>query len=235
MALPDGLPQAIECLLFAAGDAISLARLAELCDVPEEVARLALQDLGRLLEDGGLQVMRVAGGYTLGTRPEYAAYLARLREPPKERLSAAALEVLAVVAYRQPVTRAEIDRVRGVDSSGSLHTLLGKRLVGGQGRKQAPGRPRLYGTTEVFLRAFGLASLDDLPELPGDFARQVRQLQLEAEAEAGAKGDGKAQEGADEQPAASGEADLAEDRPAATEGEEVGGDATEGGEAEARS
>jgi segregation and condensation protein B len=177
------LPQAIECLLFAAGDAVPIERLAEVAGVPPEVAEAALADLARQLEDRGLQVLRVAGGYTLGTRPEYAHFLARLREPPKERLSGAALEVLAIVAYRQPATRAEVDRVRGVDSSAALHTLLTKRLIATQGRKRAPGRPRLYGTTDVFLRAFGLAGLKDLPELPGDFARQIRQMRLDEAAE----------------------------------------------------
>jgi hypothetical protein len=111
--------------------------------------------------------------------PEFADYVARLREPPKERLSAAALEVLAVIAYRQPSTKAEVDRVRGVDSGGSLQSLLAKRLVACVGRKRAPGRPMLYGTTEGFLQAFGLAALEELPELAGDLGSRVRQLRLE--------------------------------------------------------
>lgn len=173
------LPQAIECLLFASGEALAVDRLAELCCVPRDVVLRGLEELRRLLENRGLQLLRGPDGYTLATRPEYAEYLARLREPPKERLSAASLEVLAVIAYRQPVTKAEIDRVRGVDSSGPLHTLLEKRLITCVGRKDAPGRPMLYGTTEVFLKAFGLSSLADLPALPGDFARQARQLRLD--------------------------------------------------------
>lgn len=173
------LPQAIECLLFASGEALPVERLAELCCVPREIVVQGLEELGRLLENRGLQLLRGPDGYTLATRPEYGEYLARLREPPKERLSAASLEVLAVIAYRQPVTKAEIDRVRGVDSSGPLHTLLEKRLIACVGRKDAPGRPMLYGTTDVFLKAFGLSSLADLPELPGDFTRQARQLRLD--------------------------------------------------------
>jgi len=173
------LPQALECLLFAAGDALPVERLAELCRVSVETALRGLQELEELLENRGLQLLRVPDGYTLATRPQYADYVARLREPPKERLSAAGLEVLAIVAYRQPVTKAEIDRVRGVDSSGPLHTLLEKRLIACVGRKDAPGRPILYGTTDVFLKAFGLSSLAELPDLPGDFARQARQLKLE--------------------------------------------------------
>ncbi|MCX7597574.1 MAG: SMC-Scp complex subunit ScpB [Armatimonadetes bacterium] len=179
MDCPQDLPQAIECLLFAAGEALPVERLAELCQVSTETVLHGLAELQKLLDDRGLQVLRGPDGYTLATRPEYAEYLARLREPPKERLSAASLEVLAVVAYRQPVTKAEIDRVRGVDSSGPLHTLLEKRLITCVGRKDVPGRPMLYGTTEVFLKAFGLSSLADLPQLPGDFARQARQLSLD--------------------------------------------------------
>lgn len=178
MDYPQDLPQALECLLFAASDALPVERLAELCRVPKEAVLRGLEELERLLENRGLQLLREPDGYTLATRPQYAEYLARLREPPKERLSAASLEVLAVVAYRQPVTKAEIDRVRGVDSSGPLHTLLEKRLIACVGRKDAPGRPMLYATTDVFLKAFGLSSLADLPSLPSDFARQARQLEF---------------------------------------------------------
>jgi segregation and condensation protein B len=177
------LVPAVETLLFASAEPLPLARLAELLDVPEDVARAALDELRRRMEGRALQVLRTAAGLCLGTRPEFAVYVARLREPPKERLSAAALEVLAVIAYRQPATKAEIDRVRGVDSGGSLHNLLEKRLVACVGRKKAPGRPMLYGTTDGFLSAFGLAALDELPELAGDLGTRVRQLRLEEQQE----------------------------------------------------
>jgi segregation and condensation protein B len=176
---PTEIAPVVETLLFAAAEPLPLTRLAELLEVSEDETRAALEELARQLDDRGLQVLRTAAGYCLGTRPEFADYVARLREPPKERLSAAALEVLAVIAYRQPATKAEIDRVRGVDSSGSLQSLLAKRLVACLGRKRAPGRPMIYGTTEAFLNAFGLASLDELPDTTGDLGRRVRQLRLD--------------------------------------------------------
>jgi len=180
----DRLAGALECLLFAAPDPLPMARLADLLECPPDVVRLALEGLEGRLDGGGLQVIRLAGGIALGTRREYAEYVQRLREPPPERLSAAALEVLAIVGYRQPVTRAEVDAIRGVDSSGSLRTLVEKGLVAVQGRKQAPGRPMLFVTTEQFLRTFGLQDLSDLPDVPGAFCERARQLTLEDERQA---------------------------------------------------
>ncbi len=177
------LAPAVETLLFASSEPIPLPRLAELLQVSEEETRQAVEELRRQMDGRALQVLRTAAGFCLGTRPEFAYYVARLREPTKERLSAAALEVLAVIAYRQPSTKAEIDRVRGVDSGGSLQSLLAKRLVACIGRKRAPGRPMLYGTTDGFLQAFGLAAVEELPELAGDLGSRVRQLRLEEEKE----------------------------------------------------
>ncbi len=176
----DSLPQAIECLLFAAGDPVTPQRLAELCGVEIGQVEQAIERLCEMLSDHGLQVLRVAGGYTLGTRPEYADYVHRLRQPPAERLSAAALEVLAIVAYRQPVTKPEIDQIRGVDSGSALRSLVAKRLVTTRGRKEGPGRPPLYVTTEYFLRAFGLNDLSELPEAPDGLPARARQMRLVA-------------------------------------------------------
>lgn len=175
----EHLAAALQCLLFAATDPLPMARLAELLACPPEVASRALAVLEERLDGGGLQVVRLAGGLTLGTRQEFAEYVQRLREPPPERLSAAALEVLAIVGYRQPITRAEVDAIRGVDSSASLRTLLDKGLVAVRGRKHAPGRPMLFVTTEQFLRTFGLQDLSDLPDVPGAFGQRARQLTLE--------------------------------------------------------
>ena len=191
----ENLPQAVECLLFAAGDPVSPKRLAELCEVSEEEIEQAVAELSQMLEGHGLQVLRVAGGYTLGTRPEYASYVHRLRQPPAERLSAAALEVLAIVAYRQPVTKPEIDQIRGVDSGSALRSLVAKRLVTTRGRKEGPGRPPLYVTTEYFLRAFGLNDLSELPEAPEGLPAQARQMHLLAEEHASSQDDGGSSDG----------------------------------------
>ena len=177
----DELPQIIECLLFAAGDPVPPKRLAELCEVDEAQVEEAVVELATRLEDHGLQVLRVAGGYTLGTRPEYATWVHRLRQPPAERLSAAALEVLAIIAYRQPITKPEIDQIRGVDSGSALRSLVAKRLVTTRGRKEGPGRAPLYVTTEYFLRAFGLNDLSELPEAPEGLPARARQMRLMAQ------------------------------------------------------
>jgi segregation and condensation protein B len=171
---------ALECVLFAAPDPVPLGRLVEVLGCGREVVEDTIRELDRALEGHGLQVVHLAGGYALATRPEYAEYVNRLREPPRERLSEAALEVLAIIAYRQPVTKPEIDALRGVDSAGPLHTLLEKRLVAVRGRKQAPGRPLLFVTTEQFLAAFGLQDLSGLPDAPSIFPERGLQLSLEA-------------------------------------------------------
>jgi segregation and condensation protein B len=130
------------------------------------VVERALQTLEQQLQQqGAIQLMRLAGGYQLATKPEYAPYIVRLLNPPPKRLSRAALEVLAIVAYQQPVTQAEIDALRGVDSSHTIRQLVAKGLLKEVGRKEAPGKPVLYGTTPQFLHYFGLESLEELPEI----------------------------------------------------------------------
>ncbi len=121
----------------------------------------------------GLRIAEIAGGYELITKPLYADYLARLHKPPRVRLSPAALETLAIVAYRQPVTRPEIEMLRGVNSGGVVATLLEHELICERGHKAAPGRPVLYGTTDRFLKLFGLAAVDALPDI-ATFAEQSR-------------------------------------------------------------
>ena len=156
----------IEALLFAADRPLPLEKLALAAEIaPDEVAR-ALEDLGREKASvGALQLIEVAGGWQFVTKPEYAPFIRRLREEKKSRLSRAAFEVLAIVAYRAPVTRGEIDSLRGVESGGPLNFLLERKLVAPCGRKEAPGRPWLFETGPLFLEQFGLKSLDDLPEL----------------------------------------------------------------------
>ncbi|MGB4716712.1 MAG: SMC-Scp complex subunit ScpB [Bacillota bacterium] len=158
----------IESLLFASSTPLKAAEIAEVLGL-DETTVLRLVDLvaERLREHGhGVQVIRVAGGYQMATVPENAYFVSRLSQiGERSKLSAAALETLAVVAYRQPVTRAEVEAIRGVQCSGILANLVARGLIEERGRKETVGRPIMYGTTDLFLRAFGLDSLDDLPPL----------------------------------------------------------------------
>jgi segregation and condensation protein B len=155
----------LEAVLFMAAEPLSASELAEILQVSPQEA----DDLARALDDHyagrGLQVTRIAGGYQVCTRPEYAAFVARLHKPERFRLSRAALETLAIVAYRQPVTRPEIEGIRGVNSDSPIDTLLQYALICEAGRKDTPGRPVLYRTTQDFLGHFGLDSIEDLPQL----------------------------------------------------------------------
>jgi len=155
----------LEAVLFAAPAPLSAERLAELLMVSiGEVGRLIAR-LGDEYHDRGIQVIQVGGGYRMATQPQFAELVAQLRPELKVRLSRPAMETLAVIAYRQPVTRAEIEAIRGVDSSATLQTLIEHELCELAGRREAPGRPWLYRTTLLFLERFGLQSLTDLPPL----------------------------------------------------------------------
>jgi segregation and condensation protein B len=167
---PAPLPpaQVIEALLFAADAPVKLDRLAELAEAPPEAVRAAIDELNAKYLDTGrtFRIQRVAQGFQLYTMPDYAEFVRRLYQRQyTHRLSRAALEVLAIVAYRQPVTRPEIEQLRGVDCSGPLVTLLERRLIATYGRASRPGNPFLYRTTAEFLRYFGLAGLEDLPRM----------------------------------------------------------------------
>lgn len=159
------LSRAVECLLFVATEPLALKTLAEVLQVDEERLESALEALEERLQASGLQLVQVAGGYQLCTRPEFAEVVARYLQPQPSKLSRAALETVAIIAYRQPITLPEIEAIRGVQSDGVVRTLLQRGLIQEVGRKQAAGRPVLYGTTPQFLHYFGLNSLDELPEL----------------------------------------------------------------------
>ena len=166
---------ALEGLLFMADHPLTLGEIADLLDVPAPAVRQLLEQLDtRYL---GIMLIEVAGGYELVTRPEYAEYIARLHEPPKLKLSAAALETLAIVAYRQPATRPEIEHLRGVNSDRVVSTLIEHGFLCERGQKETPGRPMLYGTTDKFLKHFGLASLDALPDLATFLEEKSAQLE----------------------------------------------------------
>jgi len=155
----------LEAVLFMAAESISAAELAEILDVTPAEAEDLCRELAVLFEGRGVQVTRVAGGYQVATRSEYGPYVAKLHKPERFRLSRAALETLAIVAYRQPVTRPEVEAIRGVNSDSAIDTLTQYALICEAGRKETPGRPMLYRTTDNFLGHFGLNSVDDLPRI----------------------------------------------------------------------
>jgi len=158
----------IEALIFASPEPVTMKTLVRLLD--SEPKEEILQALDELKQDynrpGGLQIVEVAGGYQIVTRPELHEWVRRLfHERTTQKLSVAALETLAVVAYKQPVTGPEIAEIRGVGISGVISTLMERKLIKIVGRKQVVGRPFLYGTTREFLERFGLNDLSDLPKV----------------------------------------------------------------------
>jgi segregation and condensation protein B len=162
----------LEALLFASDTPLESERIREVLDLESaEAARSLVGELSARLdtEARALQIVEVAGGYRLVTRAELAPWLVRLaRARTRVRLSRPALETLAIIAYKQPVSRPEVEAVRGVNTDAVLENLLERRLVRIAGRKDAPGRPFLYETTREFMVAFGLRDLSDLPKVEGD-------------------------------------------------------------------
>jgi segregation and condensation protein B len=169
-AAPPRPVDVVEALLFASDTPLEAERIREVLELPDaDTARALVVELGERHAGGALQIVEVGGGFRLVTRAEVAPWLIRLaRSRTRVRLSRPALETLAIIAYKQPVSRPEIDAVRGVNSDGVLDSLLERRLIRIAGRKDAPGRPFLYETTREFLVAFGLRDLGDLPRVDGD-------------------------------------------------------------------
>jgi segregation and condensation protein B len=164
----ERLKAILESLLFAAGEPVALAQLANALDsVPREDIRRALAEMATAYANGGRGIVleEVSGGYQLRTPREHAPYVRRLLAAKPPRLSRPLLETIAIVAYRQPVTRPEIEQLRGVDTGGVLDTLTERGLIKIAGRKDAPGRPMMYSTTAEFLELFGLKDLESLPDL----------------------------------------------------------------------
>ena len=170
--LDFGLRDVVEALLFVSDRPLAPARIAGVLDEDEDRVRAALSDLRRDYQRGGLRILVHDDLYQMATAPDAAMYCrALLGLEPNQRLTQASLETLAVVAYRQPVTRAMIEDVRGVNSDSPLSRLVAYRLVTPLGKSERPGRPMLYGTTPGFLAYFGVDTLDALPELDlPDFA-----------------------------------------------------------------
>jgi segregation and condensation protein B len=159
------LQRPLEALLFVAGEALSIPQLAKLLDAEEPAVAEALQRIEEEYGDRGIVVREVAGGYRFGTSPLVRDVVEAYLLPAKTSLSTPALEALAIVAHVQPVTRGEIEAIRGVNSDSVVSTLLDRGLIAEAGRKDVVGRPMQYKTTSFFLESFGLRSLDDLPEL----------------------------------------------------------------------
>lgn len=160
---------AIEAVLFSGGEPISIERLSQVFSITPEQVEECLEALTQKLSsfDSGIAVLKLDNCYQLATKKEYAQYIKSAFDMRKRTpLSQAALEVLAVIAYNEPVTKSFIEQVRGVDCSGVVTTLVEKELIEECGRLELPGRPLLYRTTKVFLRSFSISSLADLPPLP---------------------------------------------------------------------
>jgi segregation and condensation protein B len=171
---PQDRRRILEALLLSSSEPVTAARLGRV--VPESSAREVREDVEALnesyaAEGRGFRIEEVSGGYQLRTLPELAPFVQQLEPVPPLRMSRASLETLAIIAYKQPVTRAEIEHVRGVDAGPLLRGLLERRLARIAGHREVPGRPILYATTPRFLEVFGLAGLSDLPTL-----REIEEL-----------------------------------------------------------
>lgn len=202
------LTQIIEALLFASDAPLSagdLARVDERLD--EDTVEAVIQELRNDydLSERSFQIYELAGGYQILTRPEFVAVLDRYETVPQtSRLSGSALEVLAVIAYRQPIGRAEVEDIRGVGSSGVIKTLLDRELIHVAGRSEGLGRPLLYGTTDKFLEHFGFRSIDDMPR-PDELPVVLRERSIPAPAEDDAVAAAEAGDAQAEPPPADGE------------------------------
>lgn len=189
----EAIKPIIEALLLVSQTPLTLERI---CQVVAEADRSAVRGAIEALQEEyrapgrGLLIAEVAGGYQLRTRPETAEWIRRLARPKTSRMSRAALETLAIVAYKQPITRPELEELRGVDSGAVLATLLERRLIRIIGKKDAPGRPLVYATSREFLETFGLRDLSGLPSLAeiAALSEGLRPPAADEAAEAGGEG-----------------------------------------------
>lgn len=186
----DDVKNIIESLLFAADEPLTIDRLKKIItDAQPQELREALDELEADYEarQGGFYLKEVAGGYQIRTRPDYKDYIKRLLQPRPQRLSKAALETLAIIAYKQPVIRSDVEHIRGVDCGGVLRVLLERQFIRVLGRKDIPGRPLIYATTKRFLEVFDLKNLKDLPtpkeieEFGRELSEEVDETDREAE------------------------------------------------------
>ncbi|MEE9500311.1 MAG: SMC-Scp complex subunit ScpB [Candidatus Omnitrophota bacterium] len=173
----------IEALLFVSEKPLTIEDFRQALDgLPEEKIKEAIDELCRdyIKEERSFGIAELAGGYQIVTNPEFAPWISKLFKQDESRLSTPSLETLAIISYRQPITRSEIERIRGVNVEGVLKTLLDKNLIKIRGRKDAPGRPITYGTTETFLERFGLKGLEQLPKLH-DFTEHDLEFEKEVD------------------------------------------------------
>ena len=166
----------LEALLFASGEPLSAEKLCEVarCDEAAFAVAIAAIEARLKAETAGFLLVQVAGKYQLRTKPQFADFIRELRASRPRRLSQPALETLAIVAYRQPIVKSDIEKIRGVDVSPTLKTLVDRNIIKIVGRQPSVGQPALYGTTEEFLKLFGLNSLSELPTL-----RDIKELERE--------------------------------------------------------
>ena len=160
------LKNIIESLLFVAEEPLSIDKIKQVLEtVDGKEIRSVLESLSEDYQSrgGGFRLCEVAGGWQLRSRPEYHEWIKRMLQPSPHRLSRAALETLAIIAYKQPIIRADIEHIRGVDSGGILRQLMERKLIRVLGRRESPGRPLIYATTKLFLELFDLKDLKDLP------------------------------------------------------------------------
>jgi len=158
----------VEALIFVADEPITLKTLSDVLEEDKEIIEAAVEELKQEYDErmGGLQLREIAGGWQISTRTEFHEEIRRfLKTRPSAKLSLAALETLAVIAYKQPVTVPEILEIRGVQSASAIKTLLDKKLIAAKGRKETVGRPMMYGTSKDFLLQFGLKDLTELPSI----------------------------------------------------------------------
>lgn len=165
MLVREELKGAIEAILFARAEAIHVEEIARITGVSREDAQIIMTELAQEYNErkSGIEIVSSETGFVMCTRPEYHEYVKEASSPQVTRLSQAALETLAIIAYRQPITRAEVEAVRGVRADRALQSLQKRGLIEEVGKKSVPGRPVMYGTTGEFLKLFGLTSLQDLP------------------------------------------------------------------------
>lgn len=173
----NGLRAAVEAMIFAGGDPVSCERMAGVLGVSMDMIDSLCSELNEYYDESGsaLRVVKLGKQYQLSTRDEYAGMIRTLLDLKKDvPLSNAAMEVLAVIAYNEPVTKNFVERVRGVDCSGVVNTLLARGLIEEKGRLDLPGRPMQYATSPNFLRCFGLESISELPTVPSETAENAQ-------------------------------------------------------------
>ncbi len=173
----------IEAILFTMGEAVELERIAAAIELDKKETKKILENMMEEYKSDrtGIELIELDGSYQMCTKPEMYEYLIKIAKQPKKRvLTDVLLETLSIIAYKQPVTRTEIEKIRGVSCDHAVNKLVEYNLVKELGRLDAPGRPLLFGTTEEFLRSFGVSSIDDLPVLS---SVQIEEFKQEAEAE----------------------------------------------------